>query len=163
MRIAIISDSHDNVWKLDSAMPQLAQADVILHCGDVCSPFTLLRLAQGVQGKPIHLVWGNNDGDKPLLLARAAQAGNVTIHGDLAELTLDGLKVAVNHYPNIARALAESGRYDLVCYGHDHTAHEERVGRTLLLNPGEVMGLHGRSTLALFVTRSQKVAWVDLA
>ena len=56
MRIAIISDSHDNVWKLDSAMPQLAQADVILHCGDVCSPFTLLRLAQGVQGKPIHLV-----------------------------------------------------------------------------------------------------------
>jgi hypothetical protein len=96
-------------------------------------------------------------------MARAAQAGNVTIHGDLAELTLDGVRVAVNHYPNIARALAESGRYDLVCYGHDHTAHEERVGRTVLLNPGEVMGLNGRSTLALFVTRSQKVAWVDLA
>jgi hypothetical protein len=71
--------------------------------------------------------------------------------------------VALTHYPEVARALAASGLYDLVCYGHDHTAHEERLGNTVLLNPGEVMGLRGHSTFAHYVTRSRKVAWVELA
>jgi len=163
MRIAILSDTHDNIWKLDSAMPKLAESDVILHCGDLCSPFLIQRLAEGVKGKPVHVVWGNNDGDRQMLTVVAARAGNVSLHGELAEIDLDGLRVAMTHYPAIGRALAEGGRYDLVCYGHDHKAHEERVGRTLLLNPGEVMGLYGKSTFALFVTRSQKIAWVDVA
>lgn len=162
MRIAIISDTHDNIWKLDSAMPQLVESDVVLHCGDLISPFMVTKLAQGMQGKPVHLVWGNNDGDKRLLTLMAVQAGNVHPHGDFADLTLGGLKIAITHYPEIARAVAESGRYDLVCYGHDHTAHEEKVGRTLLLNPGEVMGLNGRSTMALFATKQQKVVWIDI-
>lgn len=163
MRIAILSDTHDNIWRLESALPQLAEADVVLHCGDLCSPFMVDRLALGVKGKPIHLVWGNNDGDRQMITVAAAKAGNFFLHGELAELDLEGTRVAMTHYPQVARALAASGLYDLVCYGHDHIAHEERLGRTMLLNPGEVMGLRGRSTFAHYVTRSQKVAWVELA
>lgn len=162
MRIAIISDTHDNIWKLDSAMPQLAQADAILHCGDLCSPFMITKLAEGVPDVPVHIIWGNNDGDKHTLLLKAAEAGNILIHGELAELTMGGLKIAMNHYPKIARALAETDRYDVVCYGHDHKQHEENVGRTLLINPGEVMGLYGRCTLALLGTENKKIAWVDI-
>jgi len=80
----------------------------------------------------------------------------------LAEIELDGLKIAMNHYPKIARGLAASGRYDLVCYGHDHTAYEEWLGETLLLNPGEIMGLNGRSTLAILDTATRFVEWVVL-
>ncbi len=162
MRIAIISDTHDNIWKLDSAMPQLARADAIIHCGDICSPFVVKQLGEGLQDIPVHIVWGNNDGDHRLLMLTAAQAGNIHIHGEFADLTLGGLKVAVSHYPEIARPIAESGRYDLVCYGHDHTANEEEVGRTLLLNPGEMMGMKGRSSLVLFTTAQKKVVWVDI-
>ncbi|MBC8496911.1 MAG: metallophosphoesterase [Chloroflexi bacterium] len=162
MRIAIMSDSHDNIWKLAKAIPHLEAADAVLHCGDLIAPFMIIRLIKGTGGKPVHVVWGNNDGDKRLLAEVAASAENIHLHGEFAEIELGGLKVAINHYPKIARALAESGRYDLVCYGHDHTAHEEWIGETLLLNPGEMMGLNGRSTIALYNTKSKQVAFVEL-
>lgn len=162
MRIAVISDTHDNIWKLANAMPHLRTADVVLHCGDLCSLFVVKRLGEGLAGKPVHVVWGNNDGDKRLLAKLADQSGNVEMHGDLAVLEIEGLKIALNHYPEVGRALAESGRFDLVCYGHDHVAHEERIGGTLLLNPGEIMGLNGRSTLAIFAPGEDQVTWVEV-
>ncbi len=162
MRIAVLSDSHDNVWRLEAAFPHLRQADVILHCGDLCAPFMVRLLAEGAQDRPVHIVWGNNDGDT-FLIARVAQAyPNVVLHGLLAEIELDGLSVAVNHYPRIARALALSGQYRMVCYGHDHTAQEERLGGCLLLNPGELMGMKGRSSLALVEAEDLSVRWVEL-
>ena len=163
MRLAILSDIHDNIWKLAAALPSVAAADAVLFCGDLCSPFTLDRLARGAAAKPVHVVWGNNEGDVRLMVKLIAEPGNVTLHGQLAELEFDGLRVALNHYPEIARPLAASGAYDLVCYGHDHRAHEERLpGGTILLNPGEVMGLYDRSTIALFDTPSRAVTFVEL-
>ncbi|MEZ4767037.1 MAG: YfcE family phosphodiesterase [Caldilineales bacterium] len=151
MRIAVLSDIHDNVWNLADAMEKIraAGAEVILFCGDFCAPFTLLDMARGFGGD-VHCVFGNNDGDPRLLLRNAATAGNVTIHGQYAELDLGGRHIAVNHYPEIARRLAESGQFDLVCYGHDHRAHVELVGSTVLANPGEVMGRFGRPTFGLY-------------
>jgi putative phosphoesterase len=163
MRLAILSDIHDNIWKLEAALPHLAGVEAVLFCGDLCSPFTLDRLARGSAGRPVHVVWGNNEGDVRLMVKLIAATGNVTLHGQLAELEFDGLRVAVNHYPEIARRLAESGAYDLVCYGHDHTAHEERLSNgATLLNPGEVMGLQGPSTLALFDTAARAATHVVL-
>jgi putative phosphoesterase len=162
MRIAVISDTHDNIWKLDEAIPQLKLADVVLHCGDIISPFMIVRLGEGLPELPIHLVWGNNDGDKRLLTTKAAETGHVFIHGDFAELEFGEIRVAVNHYPEIARPLAESGRYDLVCYGHDHILHEEYIGRTAFMNPGELMGLNGRSTFCIFDTKNKEISWVEL-
>jgi len=162
MRIAIMSDSHDNIWKLEKALPHLAAADVVLHCGDIIAPFMIIRLIKGTGGKPVHLIWGNNDGDKRLLTEVAASTDNIHLHGDYALLDLDGFRVALNHYPQVARALAESGNYDLVCYGHDHTAHAEWVGNTLLLNPGELMGMNSRSTLAVVDSVSKVVEFVEV-
>jgi predicted phosphodiesterase len=68
----------------------------------------------------------------------------------MADLQIGGKRVAMNHYPNIARALAASDSYDLVCYGHDHLAHDERIGSTRLFNPGELMGRLGASVFALY-------------
>ena len=162
MKIAILSDSHDNIWKLAKAIPTLAEADAVIHCGDLISPFMIIRLIQGMGGKPVHIVWGNNDGDRGLIAEVASKAENIKLHGDFADLELGGLKIGVNHYPKVARSLAESGSYDVVCYGHDHIAHEEKVGKTLLLNPGELMGLQGRSTIAIFETETQTVEFVDI-
>jgi putative phosphoesterase len=162
MQIAILSDSHDNIWKLSAAMPYLAAADAVIHCGDLIAPFMIIRLIKGTGSKPVHIVWGNNDGDKGLIAEVAAEGKNIHLHGDFASLDLDGLKIAVNHYPKIARTLAEAGSYDVICYGHDHTAHEEWIGNTLLLNPGELMGLQGRSTIALLDTKTRTVEFVEI-
>ncbi len=162
MKIAVLSDSHDNIWKLRAAMPHLQSAGAVIHCGDLCSPFMLRAVGEGLAQTPFHLVWGNNDGDRLLLARIAAGLPQVTLHGDLAQVELGGLRVAVNHYPEIGRALALSGLYDLVCCGHNHEAQQERLGNCLLLNPGELMGLKGRSTLALFDTDSRGVEFVEV-
>lgn len=161
MDIAVLSDTHDNIWKLEAAMPHLKTAEVILHCGDLCAPFVVKQLGEGLGERPIHIVWGNNDGDTFLISQIAAAFPNVALHGPLARLETGGLRVAVNHYPDIARGLALSGEYDLVCYGHDHTPHDEWLGDCLLLNPGEVMGMKGRSTLALVEAETREVRWVE--
>jgi putative phosphoesterase len=157
-----MSDTHDHIWRLESALPHLAQAAAVLHCGDLISPFMIHKLAAGIADLPVHLVWGNNDGDRHAVSQAAAGYANFTIHGEFASLELGGLRIALNHYPEIAMAVAASGAYDLVCYGHDHTAHQEQRGQTLLLNPGEVMGLNGRSSLVLYDTSSRRLTWVDL-
>jgi len=162
MRIAVLSDIHDNIWKLEEVLARVSEASALIFCGDFCAPFTLTQIAQGFPGS-VHVVWGNNDGDKWLLTRNANAANNVTLHGELAELELDGRKIAVNHYPHIARPLAESGDYDAVFYGHDHTPHKEQIGNTLLLNPGEVMGRFGKSTFAWYHTETGTGEIVEVA
>ena len=161
MRIAICSDIHDNIWRLEAALPGMSQANALLFCGDFCAPFTLVQLARGFEG-PIHAVSGNNDGDQRLLLQMAEESANVTLHGQFADLQLGGLRVAVNHYPEIARGLAAADAYDLVCYGHDHKLYQEQIGETLLINPGEIMGRFGRSTYAIYDTDDHSVAVIDV-
>ena len=150
-KIAILSDSHDHLWNLDIALQQIAAsgAQVLIHCGDLCAPFMLDRLGQGFAG-PIHMVFGNNDGDGRLLHTIAAKYAHVTLHGIYAELAVAGRQVAVIHYPEPARRIAQSGAFDLVCYGHDHLKFGEPVGRGLLVNPGEVMGMKGEPTWGLY-------------
>jgi putative phosphoesterase len=162
MRVAILSDIHDNIWKLAEVLTQTTGGDALIFCGDFCAPFTLTQIAQGFSG-PVHVVWGNNDGDKWLLTRNANAAGNVALHGEMAELELGGRKIAVNHYPHIARPLGESGDYDAVFYGHDHTARVERVGDALLVNPGEVMGRLGKSTFAWYDTETGEAEIVEVA
>ncbi|MEJ2013376.1 MAG: metallophosphoesterase [Anaerolineales bacterium] len=162
MLIGVISDTHDNIWKMEAAFPHLQEAGAVVHCGDLCSPFMIKRLGAGLKSQAVHIVWGNNEGDR-LTIARVAEGfPNVTLQGELAILELGGLRLAVNHYPEIAAELAASRDFDLVCYGHDHTAHLSEVGDCLLLNPGEVMGLNGRSSLALVDSETREVRWIDL-
>jgi putative phosphoesterase len=162
MKIAVMSDTHDNIWSLREALVHLASADVIIHCGDLCSPFVIKQLGEAVGEKPVHVVWGNNDGDQYMLSKVGAAFTNIQFHGQLAELEVDALRIAINHYPEIARGLAESGKYGLVFYGHNHKKHEEWVDDCLLINPGEVMGLHGHRSLALVDTHDRAVTSIEI-
>lgn len=153
MQIAILSDIHNNIWALEKVMAGAGAAEALIFCGDFCSPFTLTLLAEQFRG-PIHTVAGNNDGDMLLLARNAAKAGNVTLHGPYAELALGGRRIFVSHYPAIAEPVAVAGLYDLVCCGHNHQAESRQIGRTLLVNPGEVMGRFGHSTYAIYDTET---------
>lgn len=161
MKIAICSDIHDNIWALSRALPLMQGAGALICCGDFCAPFTLVQLAEGFNGS-IHVVWGNNDGDKWLLTVQASRFPQVVLHGELAEFTLERLRIAVTHYPQIAQGLALSGKYDLVCYGHDHLAHDEILGPCRLLNPGELMGRLGPSRFALLDTSEGTVRSLEV-
>jgi hypothetical protein len=161
MRIAVLSDIHDNIWKLETLLAGL-EADALVFCGDFCAPFTLAQIAEGFAG-PVHVVFGNNDGDQFLLARVAGRFPHVTLHGDFAELELDGRRVAVTHYPEIGRALAQGGVYDMVCHGHSHERVVEQAGRTLRVNPGEVMGRFGLVTYALYDTATGQAEIVEVS
>jgi putative phosphoesterase len=160
MKLAILSDVHDNIWKLKTLLADL-EADVLIFCGDFCAPFTLAQIAEGFSG-PVHVVFGNNDGDQFLLARVAGNFPHVTLHGDFAELEMDGRQVVITHYPQIGQALARGGTYDLVCHGHSHERVIETLGRTVRVNPGEVMGRFGLSTYALYDTRTGEAEIVQV-
>ncbi len=162
-RIAVISDTHDHIWQVDKALPHLRQAHAVLHAGDWIAPFTLKRLAEGLGSVPLHGVFGNNDGERRLLARLADGYAHVQLHGEFATLELAGLRLAITHYPDIAQAVAQGSAFDVVIYGHDHQAHSQRLGDTLLLNPGELFGgLTGRSTFAWLDPVTRTVEWVEL-
>ena len=156
-RIAVFSDSHDQIAALTKALDQAnaAGAEVLLHCGDLSAPFMLNLLGERFAG-PIHVVLGNNDGDGRLLQMIAAKHPQISLHGIYTEFAVADRHVAMIHYPEPARRIAQSGQFDLVCYGHDHTKLLERVGKGWLLNPGEILGMKSAATWALYDTATGK-------
>jgi len=158
-KIAIFSDTHDHIQNLDKALEgaRASGAEVLLHCGDLCAPFMLSRMAQGFAG-PIHIVFGNNDGDGRLLQTLAAKHPQVTLYGIYAEIAVGRRQVALIHYPEPAKRIAQSGQLDLVCYGHNHQRHHEVIGKCHLVNPGELLGMYGVVTWGLYDTETQSYA-----
>ncbi len=139
MRVAILSDIHDNVWKLDAALRFVAGCDAMVCCGDLCSPFVLDQLARGF-AKPLHIVFGNNDADTFRITAKTPKYPHVRLRGEFFEEDFGGRRVAVNHFDNIALAIARGGEYDAVFYGHNHVFDIRKLGKTLAVNPGSIMG-----------------------
>jgi uncharacterized protein len=113
-----------------------ASADLLLCCGDLCSPFVMdeLRKFSG----PVHIIFGNNDADLFRITRKSDQ--RLQVHGEFLELELDGRKIAANHFDYIARPIAQSDAYDLVCFGHNHRISLQRFKRTVAVNPGPIMG-----------------------
>jgi putative phosphoesterase len=63
----------------------------------------------------------------------------------------------------MVEALAASGRWDAVLYGHTHRVDNRRIGGVLVLNPGEACGcLTGRKTAAILDTDTLEAEIVEL-
>ena len=139
MQLAILSDIHDHVWNLAKALKFIEKAEVLIVCGDLCSPFIISQLGEGFAGA-IHIVFGNNDGDAFRMTRNASRYPHLKLHGELFEGDLEGVKFAANHYPEIAASLAQSGRFEVVCCGHNHDYAIRQQSGIFLLNPGTVMG-----------------------
>jgi putative phosphoesterase len=162
MKVAIFSDIHDNLPKLRAALDHCQHADALICCGDLCSPFVAKELGQGFKG-PVHIVFGNNDGDRWRIAMNGAKFPNLQFYGEYVELELDGKTFSVNHFDAIARAIAKGGAYDVVCFGHNHKLEMAQQGRTLLINPGEIFGgLTGNSTFVIYDTEKGAAERISL-
>lgn len=154
MRVGLVSDSHDDEDALRAALEELGDVDEVIHAGDLCAPF-IVQLLDEVE-KPVHCVFGNID-DRHLTTKVAADAEHVTLHGNEADLSLNGEDVYVTHFPDVAEIAAKSGEYDLVVHGHTHEQREKQFGDTLLVNPGEILGRQERRGYAVYETKRGKV------
>lgn len=150
MRIAVVSDTHGHLASTSAAVRLIAKQDVsaVLHCGDIGSPAVVPLFA----GWPAHFVFGNVD-DNEGELAEAIELANQTCHARFGNVELTGRKIAFLHSDDyeLFDEVVNSGKWNLVCYGHTHLAEQHRVGSTLVLNPG-----------ALFRANPRTIAIVDL-
>ena len=159
MIIGIISDTHDNMTQIRKAVEIFNARGVghVVHAGDFGAPFTF-RIFKDLKC-PFTGIFGNNDGER-LLLQKLSQ-GRVFKQPHVFEL--DGRKIVVLHEHHIVNALADSGHYDVVVYGHTHEPDVRRVGKTLVVNPGEAGGwLYGKSTVALLDLDTVTAEIIDL-
>lgn len=120
MRLGLISDTHDNLPLAKSAARFFHEKapDRVLHLGDVMSPDILDALA----GLPLTVLLGNNDDRRELPKATLDWSG-----------LLEGVHIHAHHghlKPKLER------EPDLLLHGHTHRRRVERVGRTLVVNPG---------------------------
>ena len=163
MRIAIISDTHDHVANLRAAVAYCNAYNVhlLIHCGDLISPFMLDELARF--SGAIHLIYGNNVGDQHLISSRCGtKFPAITHHGVLGAVEAGGLKIGFHHYPEVARGFAQMGTCDVVCCGHNHHYRVEEIGSTLLINPGQMLGDERQPTFAIIESSSRTVEKVEV-
>ena len=131
VRVAVLSDTHaPRFWKgcPPAVAAQLAQIDLILHAGDVCTPEVLDELTAFA---PVRAVLGNNDGADV-----AARGVPVT-----CEFDLDGLRTAMIHDagPAPGRAARLRRRFPaagLVVFGHSHIPLDVTEAGVAIFNPG---------------------------
>ncbi len=153
MRIGVFSDVHDHLDNLERALGRFEEGGMrtLLFLGDFCSPIPARRI--GTYRGEVHCVFGNGDGDRFAILKLASEPGSaLRLHGEHAEVEIAGRALALTHYPLYGRALARTGDYAAVFSGHTHEAHVERFGDCLWVNPGDLLGLKGAPSVAVYDT-----------
>lgn len=153
MKIAIVSDSHGNVANFKKIAQWLNKENIklILHCGDIGSPESLKESLEDFSGE-FFGVFGNMDRDYKILIEEYNKIPRVKIKEKILETEINGKKIAITHFPEEAKNLAESGKYDLVFYGHTHKPWEEKINNCRLINPGESAGQFYKPTFAIYDT-----------
>ncbi|MEM3958343.1 MAG: metallophosphoesterase [Thermoproteota archaeon] len=159
MLIGLISDTHDHLKMIEKAVAFFNErnVDMVLHAGDVISPFTARKFKE-CRSKLI-LVYGNNDGDRGNLQRAFSEIGG-QFYWPAAILELEGRKTLVLHGEDLKliEEIVSRNMFDLIVSGHTHEKNVRRLGRTLWVNPGEACGyLTGRSTVALYDSSTHEV------
>ncbi|TAK96672.1 YfcE family phosphodiesterase [Patescibacteria group bacterium] len=157
MKIAIISDVHNNDTNLKKVLDYCAKEEIktIICCGDLASNETLDFLNDNFAGE-IHYALGNMDNEQLQEHRFDKKYKNTNIFENVGEAEISGKKVAFVHYPWIADKLARSGKYKFVFYGHTHKPWTEKVGECEMLNPGNVAGDIYPPTFAVWNTDDDK-------
>ncbi|MFA5925480.1 MAG: metallophosphoesterase [Parcubacteria group bacterium] len=174
MKIGIISDVHDNLRHLQKAIEffNKEKISLLVHCGDWDAPFSLR--AYLALKCPIRGVMGNGDPDIQKYLY---QLQNIEMLKDLdlslssrfLEFSIEGIRFGVFHGDdeNMNACLTESQMFDVLCLGHTHKPLIGQKGKTLVVNPGSLIGYMAETgiqpaTVALYDTATKKAEIIDL-
>ena len=187
-KIAIISDIHNNIVNLKKVLDFCGREKIetIICCGDLASLETLDFMNDNFSGNILY-IFGNADYDDVRNLINEKQKEchselvsesqkercrnkfgmtvkykNAYLFPDFGEAVIEKKNVAFVHYPDKAKGLARSGKYDFVFYGHTHKPWIEKMKadanqkECTLLNPGTTAGEIYPPTFAVWETEHDK-------
>ncbi len=150
MKVGVISDTHDRLptFRRALALFKRLRVEAIFHAGDFVAPFAAKLMAPEVLSIPLHVVYGNNDGERKGLKAVLPNL----IDGP-AKIKLADRVIVMHHFFDWLKP-SDYADADVIITGHTHqVVNETRAGK-LFLNPGECCG---------WVTDRCTVALLDLA
>ncbi len=155
MKIAIISDIHDNLTNLNKCLDWCKEngIEVLICCGDITNLETVSFMASNFK-KDIYLVKGNcglfQDNE-------IAQFNNINYLGRFGCIELSGRKIGICHEPFFISKVKELGDCDIIFYGHTHKPWINDDNKVIEVNPGTLGGVFQRATFSFYDTKLNKL------
>ncbi|MBU1132029.1 YfcE family phosphodiesterase [Patescibacteria group bacterium] len=159
MKIAICSDSHDNLSNIEKFLKFCEDNDIhrIFHCGDVTEKETREYFLKNFSGE-IDFVDGNAEIEVQEKQKRTNRFQKIKKSPvPYLQYEIDKIKIAVCHQRDKAIRLAKSGQFHIVFYGHNHKPWQEKMEKTYLINPGNLAGMFYRASFAVYDTATKKL------
>jgi len=153
MKIAVISDIHDNLANLEKFLSwaKAAKIDELVCAGDVANKETLEFMATGFSRR-VHLVRGNMEIYDE---AEVKKYPNIDYLGRFGIFEAKGKRAGVCHEPFfIKEVFKKNPGSDIVFYGHTHKPWLEKVDGITAVNPGTLGGVFQKATFAVWDNES---------
>ena len=154
MKVIIVSDTHNNWENFRKAIEWAHKENIklILHCGDISAQELIIQANSFFKGE-IKYVKGNADFN----LQNLPNFQEIEINLSSSDNSTRKRKIGFVHFPSDAKKMAQSGKYDVVFYGHTHRAWDEKVACQSsfrpychMVNPGELAGQFYKPTFAVY-------------
>lgn len=156
MKIAIISDIHDNLANLDIFFEIIENESIekIICCGDVTNSETLKILSNKFK-KEIILIFGNME---IYLENEISNYSNIKYLGRFGVIQLNSFKVGICHEPSFIRDLLNKyPDLNFVFYGHTHKPWLSIKNKATLINPGTLGGVFQKPSFAIWDDETGKI------
>lgn len=155
MKIAIISDIHDNEINLAKTLNWCGRENIeaLICCGDITNADTLKFISEEFK-KDIYLIRGNMD------IYEEKEVGNypnIKYLGRFGRLELAGKKIGICHEPLYISEVKDLGQCDIIFYGHTHQPWQETKDGAELVNPGTLGGVFYKACFAVWDIDNNKL------
>lgn len=159
MKVAVISDIHENVHNLIEAIQMIEseKCDILFCLGDVGR--SKLFQVMFTLKIPVYFTFGNHDGNvikDTKMLEWYEFWGHVRSNGIYQRVEIDGRKIFLTHYDDLAQTVAKSWEFDACFGGHEHIAFEKYFEDCLCVNPGEITGTR-TSKPSFYIYNTKKI------
>lgn len=153
MKIAIISDTHDNLENLKKflSFSEKEKIEILIHCGDVCTGETLETIEK--KCKRIFLTLGNCDSERSLLDVTK----KTKIFKKDGEMKIRNLRIGFCHFFDLKEKEEILKNFDFFFFGHTHWPFLKKEKNCILANPGNLAGVFYKATFAVLETKTKKL------
>lgn len=164
MKIAIISDTHDNILNTKTALDYIngQKCDVLFHCGDLAHSETGELFCSEFKN-PIYLVGGNADLDFDEIKKLTKKYQHLTYEEKKLICTIDSITFLLTHKDIDALLYARQEKVEYIFYGHTHKPWAQEINEVQIINPGNICDTRYPATFAIFNTTSKKIELIQIA
>lgn len=155
MKIAIISDIHDNLANLGLFFEMIKNEKIekIICCGDVCNQETLKTLSENFLNE-IFLVKGNAEIYED---QEALKIENINYLGKFGLTEIEKSKIGVCHEPSFINDLLKNEPdLNFVFYGHTHRPWISMRQKATLINSGTLGGVFHKACFAIWDSQTKE-------